>query len=120
MDVPDLLDEPAPEQEAVAHRLSAKVEIAIAKTETLVDRRVGLVDVERRRLRLGQDGDIVSPELDVSGREIGVLLALYSPGHRSGDGDHELAPYMRRGLMCPRSLRGVEDDLGDPVSITDV
>ena len=37
------------------HRLSSEVEVAVLESQALIDRRVRLVDVERRRLRLGQD-----------------------------------------------------------------
>ena len=49
------------------HRLAAQVEIAVAQAEALVDRGIGLVDVERRRLRLRQDLDLGRPELDLAG-----------------------------------------------------
>ena len=55
VDLADGLDHAAAQEQAVGHRLAADVEVAVLQPQALVDRRVGLVDVERRRLRLGQD-----------------------------------------------------------------
>ena len=57
MDLADRLDEPAAQEEPLAHRLAPDVEVAVAQAQGLVDRGVGVVDVERRRLRLRQDRD---------------------------------------------------------------
>ena len=65
------------------HRLAAQVQVAVAQPDALVDRGVGLVDVERRRLRLGQDLDLGGPELDGARRQLGVLGA--------GQADDDLA-----------------------------
>src|SRR4029079_6412768 len=44
-------------------RVSGDIEVAIAEPQGLVDRRIGIVDVERRRLRLREDPDLSCPEL---------------------------------------------------------
>ena len=61
VDLADRLDHPRAQEQALGHRLAADVEVAVLEPQDLVDRRVGLVDVERRRLRLGQDLERRSP-----------------------------------------------------------
>ncbi len=73
VDLADRLDHPAAEHEPALHRLTADVEIAVLEAQDLVDRRVGLVDVEGRRLRLGQDLEGGRLELDRARRQRRVL-----------------------------------------------
>ena len=61
VDLADGLDHPAAEHQPALHRLAPDVEVAVLEAQDLVDRGVGLVDVEGRRLRLGQDLERRSP-----------------------------------------------------------
>ena len=69
----DGLHHAAAEQQPIGHRLAADVEVSVLEAEALVDRLVGLVDVERRRLRLGQDVDLGRAQLDLACRHARVL-----------------------------------------------
>ena len=120
VDLADRLDHPAAQQEAVGHRLAAEVEVAVLQAEALVDRRVRLVDVERRGLGLGQDLDLGGPELDLAGRELGVLRARQPLGDRARDGDHELGADPARDGMRLGRVGLVDDDLGDAVPVAQV
>ena len=73
VDLADRLDHPAAQQESPLHRLAPDVEVAVLEANALVDRGVGLVDVERRGPGLGQDLDRVRPELDLARGELRVL-----------------------------------------------
>ena len=73
VDLADRLDHPAAEHQAPLHRLPADVEVAVLEPQALVDGGVGLVDVEGRRLGLGQDLDVGRLELDRARRELRVL-----------------------------------------------
>ncbi len=55
VDAPDLRYELRAQEEATQHRLAPDVEVAVLEADRLVDGRVRLVDVEGRRLRLGED-----------------------------------------------------------------
>ena len=85
VDLADRLDHPAAEQQPVGHRLAPDVEVAVLEAQALVDRGVGLVDVERRRLRLGQDLDLGRPQLDLAGRQLRVLGARQARRDLAGD-----------------------------------
>ncbi len=69
----DRLDHAASKEEPFGHRLAPDVEVAVLQPKALVDRLVRLVDVEGRRLRLGQDVDLGRLELDLAGRHARVL-----------------------------------------------
>ena len=62
--------------EVVAHALPAQVEVAVAQAELLAHR-VVLVDLERRRLGVGEQLELGGDELHLAGRELG-LTALSS------------------------------------------
>ncbi len=82
MDLADGLHHPAAEHQASLHRLAPDVEVAVLETQALVDGRIGVVDVERRRLGLGQDVDAGRLQLDRPGRQLGVLGAGQPWGDR--------------------------------------
>ena len=104
------------------HRLPADVEIAVLEPQRLVDRRVRLVDVERRRLRLGQDLDLGRAELDVARRQLRVLRArqalrdLRRGPSRTNSGRMRLGHLVRIRRVGPR----IDDDLGDAVAVAQV
>ena len=82
VDLADGLDHPAAEHQAALHRLAPDVEIAVLQPQDLVDRRVRVVDVEGRRLRLGQDRHGRRLELDRAGRQLRVLGARAAAARR--------------------------------------
>ena len=55
----------------LAHRRAAQVERAMAQAEVLVDGTV-LVDLERRRLGVGEDLDLRDVDLDLAGDQVRV------------------------------------------------
>ncbi len=120
VDLPDRVDEPASKQESPLHRLAADVEVAVLEPERLVDRGVGIVDVERRRLRLAEDRDLGRAKLDLTGLELRVLGAGEPFLDGPDDRYDELVPDPTRGGVRVGRVGPVDDDLGDPVPIADV
>ena len=120
VDLADRLDHPAAEHQPLLHRLAADVEVAVLEAQALVDRRVRLVDVERRGLRLGQDLDVGRLELDLAGRQLRVLGARQARRDGARDRHDELGadPAGRRVGLGRIGL--VDDDLGDPVAVAQV
>jgi hypothetical protein len=120
VDAPDLRHELRSQEKAAQHRLPPDVEIAVLEADRLVDRRVGLVDVEGRRLRLGQDGQLAGLELDLARGQAGVLRARQAAGHGALDGHHELGAAAGGGGMRVGRVGRVDDDLGDPMAVANV
>jgi hypothetical protein len=120
VDLANGLDEPAPEQQALLHRLAADVEIAVLEADRLVHRSIRFVDVEGRCLGVVQDRHPGCLELDLAGREAGVLRAGPSKGDRALDRDHELGADAGRDLVCLRRVRPIDDDLGQPMAVPQV
>ena len=120
MDLADGLDHPAPEHQPALHRLAPDVEVAVLQAQGLVDRRVRLVDVEGRRLRLGQDVHLGRLELDRTCRQLRVLRAGQPHRHRAGHGHHELRADPAGRLVGDRGVHLVDDDLRDAVPIAQV
>ena len=120
VDLADRLDHPAAEHQPALHRLAPDVEVAVLEAQALVDRRVRLVDVERRRLRLGQDLDVGRLELDRAGRQLRVLRA--GQAQRDGALDHhdELGADAAGLRVGVGRIGLVDDDLGDPVAVAQV
>ena len=120
MDLADRLDHARAQQQAVGHRLAADVEVAVLEPQDLVDRGVRLVDVEGRRLRLGQDPDLGRADLDVAGRQARVL----GPGEPAldvaDDRDDELGADPAGLLVRGRRVGLVDDDLGQAVAVAQV
>ena len=116
----DRVHEPAPEDEAARDRLAAQVEVAVLEPERLVDLGVGIVDVERRRLRLVEDLDAGRLDLDLAGRELRVLGARQALRDGPDDGHHELGPHEAARLVGGRCIGPVDDHLGDPVPVPEV
>ena len=63
------------EQQAIEERLTTDVEIAVTQPQSLVHRRIRLVDVERRRLGLVENLHAACLDFDLAGRQLGVLSA---------------------------------------------
>ena len=117
---PDGLNHTAPQEESVGHRLATDIEIAVLQSQALVDRLVGLVDVERRRLRLGQDLDLTRPKLDLPRRHARVL----GPGQARATSPATVTTNSLRtrlrDLVGLRRVGLVDDDLGDAVPVAQV
>ncbi len=120
MDRVDRPDHRAAEDQSPEHRLTTDVEVAVLQPQALVDRGVGLVDVERRRLRLGQDVDGGRLELDGARRQLRVLGAGQTRRDRARDRHDELRAQPAGGLVRVRRVGPVDHDLGDPVTIAQV
>ena len=121
VDLADGLDHAAAEQQAVGHRLAADVEVAVLEAEALVDRGVRLVDVEGRRLRLGQDRRPRDARSSIS--PVGSF-AFSVPARRGATSPATLTTNSLRtrlgdGVGLGR-LGPVDDDLGDPVAVAQV
>ena len=120
MDLADGLDHPAAEHQPALHRLASDVEIAVLEAQDLVDRGVRLVDVEGRRLRLGQDLEGGRLELDRAGRKRLVLGPGQPRRDRPLDRHDELGPDAAGRRMGGGRIGLVDDHLGDPVAIAQV
>ena len=115
------VDQPGAKQQPLQHRPAADVEVAVLEAQALVDRGVGLVDVERRRLGLVQDLDLAGSNLDLAG-----VQARRSRSRRAG-GRPCLGPPARTRCgarlaisWAARRLGRVDDDLGDAVAVAQV
>ena len=103
----------------VAHALAAQVEVAVAQTQRLVDRLVR-VDLERRRLGVGEQLDLLHGQLDLAGGELRVDRALLAPHHAAAGGQHVLgAQGVSGGVRLGRLLRA-EDELQQPGAVAQV
>ena len=108
VDLADRLDHPAAQQQPALHRLAADVEVAVLEPQALVDRGVGVVDVEGRRLRFGQDREVGRPQLDGAGRQLRVLGAGQARRDLAQDRDDELRSGAARLLVGGRRVRLVD------------
>ncbi len=121
VDLADGLDERGAEQEPVAHRLAADVEVAVLQAHGLVDRGVRLVDVEGRRLRLGEDLDARCARSSIAPV---ASFGFSVPGRRAGNHarrpQDELGPDPRGDRVRLGRLVGIHHDLGDPVPVAEV
>ncbi|GAB4002358.1 hypothetical protein GCM10029992_40320 [Glycomyces albus] len=95
---------------------AAQVEVAVAQSHVLGDVDV-LVDLERQRGGLGQDGERVGGDLDLAGGELGVLVPGRAAGHDAGDLDAELVAQLVCGL---RGLGVPEHDLDDARGVAQI
>ena len=119
VDLADRLDHPAAEQQALLHRFASDIEVAVLEPDRLVDRGVGIVDVERRRLRLGQDLDLGRLDLDrrrsAAWRSRCRAAAGDRPRDRTTNSDRT-----RLATSWAAGARLVDDDLGEAVAIAQV
>ena len=120
VDLADRLDEAAAQQEAALHRLAPDVEVAVLEAEGLVDRRVGVVEVERRRLRLVEDPHGAGLELDVAGRELRVLRAGLAPLDDALERHDELGSQAAGLGVRLGGVARVDHHLRDPVPVAQV
>src|SRR5690606_33841711 len=71
------------------HPFAAEIEVAILESQLLA---CMLVVMERRRLRLVENGELVRDELDLAGRKRRVHGAVGPRPDKALDGDDVLAP----------------------------
>ena len=117
--VADELDGAVAQLDALAHRVAADVEVAVAQAQLLGG---GDVIGDRERDRLGgiEDLDPQRLDLDLAGRQRGILLAGQALAHDALDQQHVLQPGLagdgvRRGVGL-----GVEDHLRQAVAVAQV
>ncbi len=118
-EVADLLHDLMAEDHVVAHRLLAEVEVAIAEAELLADR-VVLVDLERRRLGVGELLELGGHELHLAGRKVGVHGGLVAAHQLARDRDHVLGAERSRAAMRLGRLLGAEHELEEPGPVAQV
>jgi hypothetical protein len=83
------LDDEVAQLHRAQHRLAAQIDRAVLQAQHLVDLDV-LVDGERRGLGLGQHVHRRDGQLDVAGRDVGVLVLRITLDEPSRDGDDVL------------------------------
>ncbi len=107
------------QDEVLEHDRAAQVEVAVLEPELLG--RVGAVlDDEGRRFGPRQEGQALRDDLDLSGRELLVALALAPEDDLPLDFDDVLAARLGRGRDgFGRAARAVEDDLHEPAPVAD-
>ena len=103
----------------VPRSLAPKVDVAVLPAKGLLDLRL-LVHVEGRRLRLVQNLDLGRCDLDLTGRELGVLRPFGSRPNRPADAKHPLVAHLPERLVRGRVLFRVGDHLRDSVPVTQV
>ena len=107
------------QRQVAAHRLLAQVEVAVAQAQLLAHRLV-LVDLERRRLGVGQQVHRAHGQLDLAGGQRRVDRALLARHQLALGGDHVLgAQRLRGGVRLGRLLRA-EHELEQPAAVAQV
>ena len=120
VDLADRLDQAAAQEQAALHGLAPDVEVPVAEAQGLVDRRVGVVDVERRRLRVVEDPDRARLELDRPRRQLRVLGPGLAERDLALERDDELGSQPGRGLARLGRVPGVDHHLRDAVPVAEV
>ena len=64
--------DPVAQDERVAHLLAAQVEVAVAQARVLPDLAGEALDLEGRRLGVGEQLGVAHLQLDLAGRQLGV------------------------------------------------
>ena len=64
--------DPVPQLDRVAHPLAAQVEVAVAEPRLLPDLARERLDLERRRVGVGEQRGVGDPQLDLARRQLGV------------------------------------------------
>ena len=102
----------------VLHRGPAEVEVAILEPQLLVG--LGPVHLEGRRGRGVVDDQLLDPDLDRAGLELGVLLAGQAGCDGPLDADDVLVAQLAGAGLELCAGFGLEDDLGDPVTVAQI
>ena len=112
--------DPVAQRERVAHLLAAQVEVAVAQAGVLADLAGEALDLEGRRLGVGEQlggGDL---ELELAGRQLGVDRLLGAPHDRAGGAEHVLGAQLVGELEgLARGVR-VEDELDQAGAVAQV
>ena len=101
------------------HLGTTEVEVAEAQPQILAGLDA-VLDRERRCLGGVQHLERGCCDLDVSGREVGVLHAVGPSSHGADDTHHVLGPEPLRGGMGVGRVFGMEDDLDDALTVAQV
>ena len=110
----------AAQENPVAERFAAKVEVAVLQAQALVDGGIGVIDIEGWRLGLGEHGDDLARDLNAASGQLLVLGACASRCDGAFDGDHPLAARVGKGGVGFGGDGGVNDHLHDAVAVTKV
>ncbi len=114
-----LLDHAVAQLERLAHRRTAQVQAAVTQAQVLVDGTV-LIDLERRRLSVGEDLNLSDVHLDLASGQIGVDVLRLARDNAAGDGDHVLRAETMRGRVSLRCRLGMEDQLHQARAVAQV
>src|SRR4029077_12610038 len=107
----DRLADPMPKLERLCQSWPADVEVPISQAKGFIRRNL-VLDLERRRLRLGDDLHVARNDFDLAGSHLGVLGSWRPARYFAADPDHILVSQRRRGRS--------DDDLHRPPSIAEV
>ena len=105
--------------EGITLGLAAQVEVAVLQTGLLADLAGGcrIVDLERQCCGLVKDLKLRNVNLDLAGRQVGVLGALWARLNHTGNLDAVLGAQVV-GALC--NVGFTEDDLSDAGTVTQV
>src|SRR5262249_26903731 len=119
-EVVDLGDHLVPELDRLAHAVAAQVEVAVAEPQLLSDLAGEALDLERRRLRVGEELRPADEDLDLAGRHLGVDRLLRAPHDLALGADHVLGAQLVPELERAAGRVGVEDELDESGAIAEV
>jgi hypothetical protein len=115
--IPHDLDDAAAEHQRSLHGGPAEVEIPVFQPYVFPGH-CGLRRIEGRRLGTVQHSQRLRADLNVAGRQLGVMLALGAAFHDAHDLDHVLAAELAGRIQQVAPF--VEDDLRDTVAIAQI
>src|SRR5450759_2105468 len=118
--VSDGLYQLGPQQQAIEHRLTANVEVAVSEPDAFVHWSIRLVNVEGGRLSLAENLDGAGLDFDLASRKFGVLCARQPVGNFAGDLEHELVANRPRDGRRLGRFRLVDHDLSQAVAVAQV
>ena len=110
----------AAQEDSVAKRFSAQVEVAVLQPQALINGGIGVIDIEGWRLGLGEHGDTLACDFNPTSGELLVLGARASRCDGAFDGDHPLAPCVGKGGVGVWGNGGVHNHLHNAVAVTKV
>ena len=109
-----------PQLERRAHPVAAQVEVAVAQPQLLPHLTREALDLERRRVGVGEHIRSGDPDLELARRELGVD-GLRIPAHDlPGRGDHVLGSQPVGEIVGASRRLGVEHELHEPGAVSQV
>ncbi len=103
----------------MAHALVAQIQVTVFEAQILVDL-FFFVDHEGRRFGRVQDVDGLGLDLDLAGRQVGILGAVRTPAHHAGDLHHPFIAQLGSFLGHLGVLSGVGDHLDDAEAVAEI